>query len=172
MSVWTKVGISLQVAAVVLCASLHAQDLHTLDTKIIKVFVLDGRTGHSLSPTGFQVRVDHIKTSHGDWVKPNDDGYGELTLPAQASSVSMRFSYDSNMEIYVNCDEDKDKEKENNRPKDLWYSVLDILTKGVIVPNTCVKPKNAGKIKVPELKPGEIVFYVRPKNWIELGMEH
>ena len=36
-------------------------------------------------PTGFQVRVDHLDNLHLDWVKQNDDGTAELTIPADTS---------------------------------------------------------------------------------------
>ena len=148
--------------AVALCASLHAQD-----TKSITVRVLDGRTGHPIAPTGFQIRIDHQKAVHGDWVKQNEDGSGVVTLPLDASAVTMHFSYDSNMTVYVNCDSVNKKDMIG----DLWYSVLDILDKGVNVPNDCANPKHPPKFQAPELKPGELVYYVRPKNWHELGMD-
>ena len=72
------------------CASLHAQDLHTSDPKSITVRVLDGRTGHTVSPTGFQVRIDHLKAVHGDWVKQNEDGSGELIVPSDTSMIRAR----------------------------------------------------------------------------------
>jgi hypothetical protein len=148
--------------AAALCASLHAQD-----SKTITVRILDGRTGHPIAPTGFQVRIDHLKAIHGDWVRENEDGSGDVTLPLDASAVAMHFSYDANMTVYVNCDAEKQKDLIG----DLWYSVLDILDKGVIVPNACFNPKHAAKFKQPELKPGEIVYFVRPKNWHEAGID-
>jgi len=144
------------------CGSLFAQA-----TKSIIVRVIDGRTGHTISPEGFQVRIDHLKAVHGDWVKQNEDGSGEVTLPLNASAITMHFSYDSNMTVYVNCDSVNKKEMIG----DLWYSVLDILEKGLLVPNYCINPKQAAKFKAPELKPGELVYFVRPKNWHELGMD-
>jgi hypothetical protein len=71
------------------------------------------------------------------------------------------------MEVYVNCDTEKQKELIG----ELWYSVLDILSKGVVTPNDCVSPKHLAKLKMPDPKPGEIVFFVRPKNWVELGLD-
>lgn len=146
----------------VLCGSLPGQD-----TKSIVVRVLDGRTGHPIAPTGFQVRIDHLKAVHSDWAKPNEDGSAEITLPMDASAITMHFSYDSNMTVYVNCDSVNRKEMIG----DLWYSVLDVLEKGTIVPNDCLNPKKAAKFKAPEQKPGELVYFVRPKNWHELGMD-
>jgi hypothetical protein len=161
MAGWIKRA-ALPVLMMALCASLLAQD-----TKTITVRILDGRNGHPIAPTGFQIRIDHQKTIHGDWVKPNEDGSGAVSLPLDASSIAMHFSYDSNMTVYVNCDAEKHKDMIG----DLWYSVLDILDKGVIVPNDCISPKHASKVKVPEIKPGEIVYFVRPKNWHELGVD-
>jgi hypothetical protein len=159
MAVWTRKAILLLVTG--FSASLFAQD-----TKSITVRVLDGKTGHPIAPTGFQVRIDHLKAVHGDWVKANEDGSGELTLPIDASAITMRFSYEKNMTVYVNCDSAKQKDMIG----DLWYSVLDILEKGIVAPNACVNPKNAAKVKLPDPKPGEVVFFVRPQNWIEAGM--
>ena len=148
-------------------ASLYAQDLHTSDPKSITVRILDGRTTHAVMPSGFQVRIDHLKAVHGDWVKANEDGSGELVVPSDTSSIALHFNYDSNMEVYVNCDTEKQKELIG----ELWYSVLDILSKGVVTPNDCVSPKHLAKLKMPDPKPGEIVFFVRPKNWVELGLD-
>jgi len=154
--------IFLSALMAMLCASLSAQD-----TKTITVRVLDGRTGHPIAPTGFQVRIDHLKAIHGDWVKQNEDGSADVTLPMDASAITMHFSYDSNMTVYVNCDSVNKKEMIG----DLWYSVLDILEKGTLVPNDCLNPKKAAKFKAPEQKPGELIYFVRPKNWHELGMD-
>ena len=161
MAGWIQ-RVALPVFMMALCASLFAQD-----TKTITVRILDGRTGHPIAPTGFQVRIDHLKAIHGDWVKQNEDGSGEVSLPLDASAVTMHFSYDSNMTVYVNCDAVNKKDMIG----DLWYSVLDILDKGIIAPNDCVTPKHASKVKMPELKPGELVYFVRPKNWHELGID-
>jgi hypothetical protein len=161
MAVLTRKAVLLPVLMAALGASIFAQD-----TKSVTVRVLDGKTGHPIAPTGFQVRIDHLQAVHGDWVKGNEDGSGELTLPIDASAITMHFSYQSNMTVYVNCDSAKQKDMIG----DLWYSVLDIMEKGIVAPNTCVNPKNAAKVKVPEAKPGEIVFFVRPQNWIEAGM--
>jgi hypothetical protein len=162
MAGWTRKATLLSALAVVLCAPLRPQD-----TKSITVRILDGRTGHPIAPTGFQVRIDHLKAVHGDWVKPNEDGSGELSLPLDAALITMHFSYDSNMTVYVNCDAVNKKDMIG----DPWYSVLDILDKGIVAPNECVTPKHAAKLKMPEAKPGEIVLFVRPKNWHELGID-
>jgi hypothetical protein len=154
---WKAIVLSMLMAG--LCSSLFAQD-----TKSITVRVLDGKTGHPIAPTGFQVRIDHLKAVHGDWVKQNEDGSGDVTLPLDAAAITMHFSYENNMTVYVNCDVEKQKDMIG----DLWYSVLDILEKGIVVPNACADAKHAAKIKMPEPKPGEIVYFVRQRNWKEV----
>ena len=159
MTGWVRKAAVLQVLMAGLCPSLLAQD-----SKSITVVVLDGKTGHPIAPTGFQVRIDHMKTVHGDWVKQNEDGSGVVTLPLDASAITMRFSYESNMTVYTNCDSEKQKDMIG----DLWYSVLDIMEKGVVVPNACLDPKHAAKFKTPEPKPGELVYFVRHRSWREV----
>ena len=44
----------------------------------------------------------------------------------------------------------------------------DILTKGVVAPDDCVKPKDAEKVKVTP-NPDEFVLFVRKRNWRELS---
>ena len=140
------------------CGSMHAQD-----TKKIIIRILDYKTGHPVQPTGYMIRIDHQTIIHGDWVKENDDATGELSVPTDASVVSIHSSYDNSMDIYINCDMDKPKEL----PQEMWYSISEILTSGVVALNNCVKAKQVAKIKVPDPKPGEIVLFVRPKNWRE-----
>jgi len=93
-----------------LCGVLHAQPATTITLK-----VFDGKTGHPVMPTGYQVRVDHLQAIHIDWVKQNDDGTAELNLPADVHEFSIHLAYDNSMEIYVNCDAQK------NAFGDVWY---------------------------------------------------
>jgi hypothetical protein len=130
--------------------------------KTITVRMLDGKTGKLITTSTFLVRVDHDPTVHADWVAPNEDGTGKLSVPRSASLLSIRGTYDSSMTIYVNCDSASEK----TNPLDRWYSIAEIFSLGVAAPNSCVKPAEADKLK-PAAKPGEFVFFVRKQNWRE-----
>jgi hypothetical protein len=149
------VGLLLLGWMVALSGALHAEPTHTI---IIKVF--DGKSGHPVMPTGYQVRVDHEKMLHPDWVKQNDDGTAELTIPADTHEVALHLAYSDSMEIYVQCDKDK------NAFGDVWYLVPQILSKGFVTENGCAKPKVSAKFKTTAL-PGELILFVREKNVIE-----
>jgi hypothetical protein len=134
--------------------------------KTITLRMLDGKTGKLITTTTFLVRVDHEPAVHADWVAPNEDGTGKLTVPKSASLLSIRGTYDSSMVIYVNCDSAGEKMNRIDR----WYSIAEILNLGVAAPNSCVKPAEAAKLK-PAAKPGEFVFFVRKQNWREQMQE-
>jgi hypothetical protein len=97
---------------------------------------------------------------HPDWVKPNEDGTAELTIPADAHEVTLHVAYDNSMEIYVNCD------KEKNAFGDVWYLVPAIMSKGMVTANGCAKPKVSEKFKT-TAAPGELILFVREKNVAE-----
>jgi hypothetical protein len=130
--------------------------LRAQTVKPITIKMLDGRTGKLVATTGFMVRVNHEETVHANWVAQNEDGTGKLTLPPEAAVFTIQGTYDSSMEVYVNCDSASGKAN----AIDHWYTVSDILTVGVVAPNGCGRPKAAAK-------PGEFVFYVRRQNWRE-----
>jgi|CZKL01.1.fsa_nt_gi hypothetical protein len=136
--------------------------LHAQTTKKIALRVLDSKTGQRLTPTGYQVRINHQETAHGDWVKQGEDGTAELTLPGDAEILLIHANYQSSMETYINCD----GEKQYQSPGPHWYTIEDILSKGVVTENGCVKPKDEPKLKA-DPKPGELVLYVRKLNWQE-----
>lgn len=140
------------------CGFLRAQA-----TSTITIRILDSKTGKPIAPTGYMVRGDHQMSLHLEWVKVNEDGTGELTLPADTSVVSIHDSYDQATEVYVNCD----GEQQKDRIGDIWYSVSEIMEKGIVTPNGCARPKELAKIKAPDPKPGEIVFFVRQKKGTE-----
>jgi len=152
-----SIGSLLFVWFFMLCGALHAQE-----TKTITLKVFDGKTGHPVMPTGYQVRVDHLLAVHADWVKPHDDGTAELTLPADTHEVSIHFAYENSMEIYVNCDAQK------NVFGDVWYLVPQIMSEGMVAANACGHSKVNEKYKTTAL-PGELILFVREKNWIERG---
>jgi hypothetical protein len=150
-----RIGLLLLGWMVALGGALHAETTHTI---IIKVF--DGKSGRPVMPTGYQVRVDHETMLHPDWVKQNDDGTAELTIPADIHEVTLHLAYSDSMEIYVNCDKDK------NAFGDVWYLVPEIMSKGFVTENGCAKPKVSAKFKTTAL-PGELILFVREKNVVE-----
>ena len=135
----------------VCCALLPAQA-----AKSITIRILDGRTGKALVSSNINVRVNHRKTEHPEWVEVNEDGTGKTTLPADATEIMVHATYDNTMEVYVNCDGVKDKDKTIEH----WYSVSAILASGVTSPNGCSTKKAVAK-------PGELIFYVRTKSWLD-----
>ena len=128
--------------------------------KTITIKVYDGKSGHPVVPTAYQVRVDHNGEMHADWVKQHEDGTAELTIPADTAVVALHFAYDSSMELYINCDAEK------NSFGDVWYSVPQIMTKGVVTSNLCGKAKANEKYKT-TAAPGELILFVRQRNWRE-----
>ncbi len=128
--------------------------------------MLDGKTGRPIIPSNFIVRIDHLDATHNEWLKLNDDGTGQVTFPSGASWLSIQGTYDSSMEIYVNCDAGMEKDTSTLH----WYSVLDILNKGVAMPNECYKGKYAEATHVTP-KPGQFILFVRKNSWHELPPE-
>jgi hypothetical protein len=149
------IGSLLFVWLVALCGMLHAEP-----SKIITLKVFDGKTGHPLMPTGYEIRVDRLQAVHNDWVKPKEDGSAELTVPADAHEISVHFAYDNSMEIYINCDAQK------NEFGDVWYLVPRIMSEGMVMANGCGKAKVNDKYKT-TAAPGELIMFVREKNWKE-----
>jgi hypothetical protein len=132
-------------------ASVSAQTART-----ITIRMLDSRTGHLIESSNFLIRADRKETLHADWVKENDDGSATLTLPSGVALVSTQATYDSSLNIYINCDSVKDKQPNAEH----WYDVAQILSSGIVAPNGCSK-------KIATAKPGEFVFFVRKRNWKE-----
>ncbi len=133
----------------------------------ITLRMLDSKTGRLIATTDYLVRINHQEEAHVNWVVQNENGSGKLTLPAEATAISVHAEYDSTMSTYMNCDADKNKgSAESAAGTDLWYSVADILAKGVIAPNGCVGKKVPERLQV-TVKPGEFVFFVRKMNALE-----
>ncbi len=150
------IGTLLLVWLIMPGAVLHAEEL----TKTIIIKVFDGKTGKPLVPTGFQVRVDHQTMLHPDWVKTNEDGTAELTIPADTHEVALHLAYNNSMDIYVNCD------KAKNAFGDVWYLVPQIMSKGMVTENACGKSKANDKYKTTAI-PGELILFVREKSMME-----
>ena len=147
----------LPVLIVALGGFLHAQI-----GKKITIRVVDGRTGEAIQPSNVQVSLDRRESSQNEWVRQNDDGTADLTVPAGTAEISVHATYDNSTEYYINCDSAKLK----NTSIPHWYAVSEILTAGVVTPNGCAKPKDVEKLKL-DPKPGEFVLFVRKRNWRE-----
>jgi len=154
-------GILLLVGMVAFCGSLYAQSGSPVTLRL-----LDGKTGKLITATGVFVRANHQPEDHGDWTKTNEDGTIALSVPKDASVILVHATYENSTVYYINCD----GPKAMSTPAELWYSVSDILTKGVVAANGCVRPKDADKLQV-VAKPGEFVLFVRQLNWRERTQE-
>ena len=141
---------------IVICQSVSAQA-----TTAITLRILDGKSGQRITPTGFLVRFDHQSSAHNEWVRPNEDGTAQLTLPNEASVFMIHATYDSSTEIYLNCDAVKRYQTANPR----WYSVSDIAPKGQVAQNGCIDQAHEDKLRT-TANPGEFVLYVR-KDWLK-----
>jgi carbohydrate-selective porin OprB len=142
-----------------LCGSVYAQA-----QKTITIRMLDSRSGKLIATSNFLVRVDHEQTAHANWVTQNEDGTGKLTLPIDATALSVRATYDSTTSFYVNCDADNDHGFSDRAPSpDRWYKISDIVALGVVAPMGCGGKKVTDKLQV-VAKPGEFVFFVRKLN--------
>ena len=111
-------------------------------------------------PTGFQVRVDHQTMLHPDWVKQNEDGTAELTIPADTHELALHLAYNNSMEIYVQL------RRGQKRFRRCLVSRAGDLSKGFVAANGCVKPKENEKFKTTAV-PGELILFVREKNLME-----
>lgn len=134
---------------VALCAALHAQTAN-----VIHIRLLDGKTGLPVRADNFMVRIDHHDTAHNEWVKINDDGTVTATLPADAKELSVKATYNMDMETYINCDAAKENDKERN----IWYPIDVIMKSGMVAPNECSKTNYTAK-------PGEFIFFVKKRSW-------
>lgn len=156
-----------RVALILVCMAALCGAAPSQTDKTITVRMLDSRTGLLIASNNFLVRVNHLEAVHGDWVRTNEDGTGNLTLPSDATLISIHATYDSATAVYVNCDTNKDRGSADHAANpDRWYPVEAILTSGVLAPNDCVGKKVPEKLQV-VAKPGEFVFFVRPMNSME-----
>ena len=151
---------ALRVPLLLFCAAFLVPTWHAQTSHTITIRILDSKTARPVVPTNFLVRINHQKTVHADWVVLNEDRTATLTLPADATVVTMQATYDSAMQIYVNCDTMKDKQN----PQAQWYPVSNILASGVVAPNACTNMKETAK-------PGEFIFFVRKANFRERTQE-
>jgi hypothetical protein len=124
--------------------------------------MLSNKTGKLIETSHFLIRVDREQTVHANWVTQNEDGTGKLTLPQNASLLLVQATFDSAELVYINCDSATGK----GPPVERWYSIAEILLTGIAVPDSCRSAKEAAKFKT-VAKPGELVFFVRQRNWEE-----
>ncbi len=130
--------------------------MHAQNERTITIRILDARTARPIVTSNFLVQINHMETIHADWVQSAESGPGKLTLPANATVISIHATYDSAMRTYVNCDSVGKKEG----PGEHWYAVSAILASGVVAPNGCSRMTETAK-------PGEFIFFVRKENWRE-----
>jgi hypothetical protein len=150
-----------------LCAAAFCGLVCAQAQKTITVRMLDSRTGKLIVTTDFLVRVNDEQTVHANWITLNPDGTGKLTVPNDATVVSLRATYADTTSFYINCDANKDAgAQDQNGSMDRWYKVSDILTLGVVAPNGCGGKRVPDKLQV-VAKPGEFVFFVRKRNALE-----
>lgn len=128
--------------------------------KTITVRVFDGRSGQHIQPDNVIVRINRRADSHVEWVHMSDDGVATLTLPADTLSFSVRATYASSTEYYINCDVSRQRDVAQGT----WFPVADVLTQGLVMPNECESSKSAAKLKL-EPKPGEFFLLVRKRTW-------
>ena len=143
------------IGMVAYCMSVPGQT-----TKTIRLRLLDGRTGRIITDAGILVGTNHDATPHGEWVKSNEDGTSTITLPESAKVLQVHATYEDAMQYYVNCD----GPLVLDTPAELWYSVSDVIAKGLVAADGCVKPKELEKLDI-TAKPGELVIFVRKVSW-------
>jgi hypothetical protein len=143
------------------CGTLLTPTERAQTGKTITIRILEGKTARPIAVSNFLVRINHQKTLHGDWVRLNENGSGKLTVPGDADVVSIHATYDSSMQMYVNCDSMQEK----RNPQEQWYAVSTILASGVVAPNGCSRMTETAQ-------PGEFVFFVRKQSWREQMREY
>lgn len=139
-----------------ICVALWCSFLPAQTVKTATIRILDAKTGSLIATSDFLIRVDHKEEVHGNWVQQNEDGTAKLTLPPEASIITVVAKYNATTDLYVNCDSVRDKPE----PVSHWYAVSEILSSGVVAPNGCSK-------RTAVAKPGDFVFFVRRRNWHE-----
>lgn len=136
------------------------------DRKTITLRVLDGKTGEKVTPDNIKVSFKNNSKIDTTWVKLGDDDKAEVRIPAGATVIALKATYDASTSYYVDCDVARQKKT----TEETWYPIADILSAGLKIPNDCVKPKDADKVTV-DVKPGEFVLFVRKKKWTEDAQE-
>lgn len=156
-----------RLASVLALAVAALTAAHAQDAKTITIRMLDSKTGNLIPTSDFLVQIDHRQEVHANWVRQNQIGAGELTVPGDAGVILIHAKYDAGISLYVNCDAAQDRgSAERDEALHHWYAISEILATGVVAPDGCGTAKQAFKVKA-TAKPGEFVFFVRKKNWRE-----
>lgn len=142
-----------------------ATNPETAAPKTITITMLDGKTGKPMVPDNYIVRFNHLNAIHSELLKLNDDGTGIVSVPDNATFISVQGTYRGSMEIYVNCDAGMEKDTSTLH----WYSIAEIESTGVTAANECYKGKYANPAITS--KPGQFTFFVREGNWREKALE-
>ena len=127
-------------------ALLLAVTASSLSAEVIRIHVVDGRNGKTITNEQVQVWVNIQKGTALNLV-PGPDGIAVLDVAA-GSSIDVEANY------YVDC---RPFQKGAPRPT---YSVDEINHYGLATKNTC------GKLGS-EARRGELLFFVRPIHWWE-----
>ena len=145
--------------AAVLCAAVAFEATQAKAEKKITIRVLDGRNGDKVSPDNLEVRINREHSLHVEWVKLHDDGTAEVTLPDNATAISVRATYSNSTEYYVNCDVARQKDTSTQT----WFPLDDVLKDGLSMPNECWKTKDVERHKI-SAQPGEFILFVRKRS--------
>lgn len=150
---WCVVDRSTLFLLLVVAAMCIASQAQT--DRQVTVRMLDSDTGEPIISSDLEVWADHVIAVDLTRGKPNKDGIATAVLPTTSSVVAVHAQYDRDM-YYANCDAEKDQLQFTGH----WYSVAEILAKGVAAPNLCNSRKATAK-------KGEFVFFVRRQHWWE-----
>ena len=143
----------------VLCAVVVLGSSRARAEKKITIRVLDGRNGDKVSPDNLEVRINRENTLHVEWVKLHDDGTADVTLPDNATAISVRATYENSTEYYVNCDVARQKDTSTQT----WFPLDDVMKDGLAMPNECWKSKDVERHKI-SAQPGEFILFVRKRS--------
>lgn len=161
MVLFTQRVLVLMLCLAAVCAAWLTPTEHAQTGKTITIRILDSKTARPIAVSNFLVRINHQQAFHGGWVRLNENGSGKFTVPGDAAVVSIHATYDSSMQMYVNCDSLLEKQN----PQEHWYAVSAIFASGVVAPNGCSKMTETAQ-------PGEFVFFVRKQTRREQTREY
>jgi len=151
-----EIGLGL---TLVLCAGVAWVAPQAQSVKQFTVRILDGRNGERIVPNNIEVRINRERALHVEWVKMNDDGTATVTVPAKATAISVRATYDNSTEYYVNCDVARQKDTST----ETWFPLADVLAHGLVMPDECWKSKSLEQDTV-KANSGEFVLMVRKRS--------
>jgi hypothetical protein len=146
------------ILSLLVCTMLPCRASHAQMNQIIRIRMLDSKTGKPITTSEFMVWSNHEFGPNFAWVKPDKEGVGEMTLPSTSNivAISVHATYGPANWSYANCDSVRHW---GSHPAP-WYAIYDILRSGVVADNYCNEKKTTAK-------PGEFVFFVRPMTFWE-----